>query len=338
MKVRLTRGIIILAVLSVAVAAGLLYWSWDAQRSTWESVVLIGFGSALLLCVPLAVISYSIEAGLKSVAKRQEQISARQEETASDVKRLTQEVAQAQADLRVTSEQLSEVVRERISENKSKDSALFKGVGESPSQADVLNSLVRAREMGVIPDQGCRVDISACYLRFNSEWRSDDPDEFSGARELIVELTLERMDASALDHLDWRAEVSPAEIAVRIAERMQASGVYPGDNLFDAGRIFTDLSALLILGYESTTMGAVVPVRHIIQLCPPQWAVCDDGVYCTELPYQIGASRLGRDWLPHMSEKSWVDTNSFEEALRTCRALFDAGALAVEFRTDLPPL
>jgi hypothetical protein len=50
----------------------------------------------------------------------------RQEETASDVARLTAEVAQPQADLRLTREELSEVVRERITENKSKDSALFK--------------------------------------------------------------------------------------------------------------------------------------------------------------------------------------------------------------------
>lgn len=332
MKVRFTRGVALLGVLVVAAAAGLLYWSWDTQRSTWESVVLIGFGSALLLCVPLAILTYNIEAGLDRVSKGQDQISARQIETASTVARLAEEVAQTQADLRLTREELSEVVRERITENKSKDSALFKAVGEAPSQSDVLNSLVRAKEMRVIPDQGCRVDlVSSCYLRFNTGFRSDDSDEI-GTNQLVIELTLEQIDATTLGHVDWYAESSPTEIAVDIAELMQASGFYPGDKLFDAGKIFADLSTLLSLGYDSTTRGAVDPVRHIIQLCPPQWAVCDDGVYCTDMPYQIAAWRLDEDWLRHMSEKPWVDINSLDEALRTCHALFKAGALAVKPR------
>src|SRR5262249_29984682 len=125
-KVRLTRGVTFLTLLTVAVAAGLLYWSWDSQTSTWESGVFVSFGSTLLLFVPLAILTYSIETGLDRVSKGQEQIVTRQEETASDVARLAEEVAQTQADLRLTREQLSEVVRERITANKSTDAALFK--------------------------------------------------------------------------------------------------------------------------------------------------------------------------------------------------------------------
>ena len=165
MKVRLTRGVTLLAALTVAGAIGLLYLSWDSQTSTWESELYLAFGSTLLLFVPLAILSHGIETGLDRVSERQDQIARRQEETASDVTRLTEEVAQTQADLRLTREQLSEVVRDRITANKRKDSELFKAVGEAPSQADVLNSLVRAKEMGIIPDQGCRVSfISDCYL------------------------------------------------------------------------------------------------------------------------------------------------------------------------------
>ena len=103
MKIRLTRGVTLLAPLIVAVAVGLLYWSWDSQTSTWESVVLVAFGSALLLFVPLAILTRGIEAALDRVSTRQERISTRQEETASDVARLAEEVAQTQDDLRLTS-------------------------------------------------------------------------------------------------------------------------------------------------------------------------------------------------------------------------------------------
>ena len=340
MKVRLTRGVTLLATVTVALSVGLLYLSWDSQTSTWESGLFVAFGSTLLLFVPLAILTHSIEAGLDRVTQRQDQIAARQEETASDVTRLTEEVARTQADLRLTREQLSEVVRERITATKSKDSELFKAVGETPSQPDVLNSLVRAKAIGIIPDQGCRVGfVSDCYLRFTPGWKSSDPIVYESQAPDVVELKLERIGAETLGWLMWDAETSTSEIAVSIAEAMQASGVYPGDSSFDAGKIFGDLSALLTLGYDSVTRGAVDPVRHIIQFCPPQWAICDDGIHSTQTPYVIRADKVKDDrLLAHMSEKVWVDIDSFDEAATACFELFRTGSLAVKPRgfSDLP--
>ncbi len=331
MKVRLTQEVTIGAALTVALAAGLLYLSWDSQKSTWESGAFVALGAILLLSVPLAILTHRIEAGLDRVSDRQEEIATSQEETASNVSRLAEEVEQTQADLRLTREQLSEVVRGRITENRSKDAALFKDVGEAPTQADVLESLTRAKEMGVISEHGCRVDlISDCYLRFNSDWRSDDPDNFSAAREWVVVVTLEQIDATKLGHFDWFDSSSSADMAVAVAGLMQASGVYSGRPL-SMRKNSAYLSSPRTLGYDSTTdKGAVDPVRHIIQLFPPQWAICDDGVYSTDTPYQIAAWRLDEGWMPHMSEKPWVDTNSLYVALRTCQALYKAGALAVK--------
>lgn len=333
MKVRLTRGITLLAALTVAVAVGLLYLSWDTQASAWASGLYLAFGSTLLLFVPLAILTHGIETGLDRVSERQDQIATRQEETASDVTRLTEEVAQTQADLRLTREQLSEVVRDRMTANKNKDLELFKTVGEAPSQADILNSLVRAKEMEIIPDQGCRVGfISDCYLRFTSGWESTDPVVYESQDPDVIELTLERLDATPLSRLSWNVETT-AEIVVSIAEAMQASGVYPGDGSFDAGKIFADLSALLTLGHESITRGAVDPIRHIIQFCPPQWVVCDDGIYSAKTYYYIPADEMNAErLLAHMSEKTWIDIESFEEAQMACSALFRTGRLTIKPR------
>jgi hypothetical protein len=331
-KIRLTRVVVALAALVLAIAAAFLYMSWDSQRSTWESGLFLAFGSTLFLSVPLVILTRSIETGLDQVTERQDRIAATQEETASDVARLTEEVAQAQADLRLTRDQLSEVDRDQITANKGRDSELFKSVGEAPSQAEVLNSLLRAKDMGIIPDQGCRVGfISDCYLRFSPGWESTDRVVYESQGPDIVELKLERIDATPLSWLRWRAETATSDIAVSIAESMQASGVYPGDGSFDAGKIFADLSALLILGYESITKGAVNPVRHVIQFCPPQWAVCDSGIRSTQVPYFIRADRLnGERLLVHMSEKTWVDVESFEEAQMAGVALFRSGTLAIK--------
>ena len=342
MKIRLTRGVGLLAALIVAVAAGFLYLSWDSQRSTWESALFLAFGSTLLLFVPLAILTRSIETGLDRVSERQDEIATTQEETASDVARLAEEVAQTQADLRLTRDQLSEVVRDRITANKSRDSEFFKEIGETPSQDNVLNALVRAKQMGIISDQGCRVSfVSDCYLRFMPSWESSDRVVQESQEPDIVELKLELVDARPLSWLTWGAETATSEIAVSIAEAMQASGVYPGDGSFDAGKIFADLSALLTMGYESITSGAVDPVRRIIQFCPPQWAVYDNGICCTRKPsYFIVGDQLNADrLLAHMGEKSWVDMESFEEAEMAGRALFNAGNLAIKPRGfDEPPL
>lgn len=260
MKVRPTPGITFLAVLIGAVAVGLLYWSWVSRASIWWSGLLVQVGSTLALFVPLLVVGRGIEARLDRVSKRQDQISMRQEETASDVTRLTEEVARTQADLRETREQLSQLARERITENKSKDSVLFKTVGEAPSQADVLNSLIRAKEMGIIPDQGCRVDlISDCYLRFKPEWKSGDPIVRGSQAPDVVELILERIDATPLEYIEWDAESAPSEIAVRVAEAMQASGVYSGDKIFDAGK-YLRISPVYLL----SATRALLEVRFIL--------------------------------------------------------------------------
>lgn len=339
MTIRLGRSLTLVTIIILVVSGGLLAWSRLSQQSAWWSGLLLQFGSTLFLVVPLAILSHGIETRIDTVREQQERISTRQEQTASDVARLTEEVAQTQADLRLTREQLSEVVRQRIATMKDRDSALFKEVGETPSRINVLDSLLRAQRIGIISDQGCRINLfdTERYLRFKPEW--SDPITSQSEEPDVIELTLEEMDATPLSRIQWDDESNPSDVAIRIVEAMQASGTYPGDAVFDAGNIFADLSALLSLGHNSATSGKIYPLKHIIQLCPPQWAICDDGVYATkDAPYKIAARRLTENWISHMAEKSWVDINSLDEAVTTCGELYESGALAVKPpHTDEPP-
>jgi hypothetical protein len=221
--------------------------------------------------------------------------------------------------------------RGQIAARRDRDTALFNEVGDAPSQSVVLDAVMRAQKLGIVSDQGCRVDlISDCYLRFRAEWPSSDPIIRQGDDPDIVELTLERIYGAPLRRIEWAAESTAENIAVLIAEEMQAAGVYSGDALFDPERTFADLSKLLKIGHDNSTTGRVLPVRHIVELCLPQWAVCDDGVYSLDVSYQIAAWRLNEDWHLHMSEKPWVDMESLEKALYTCTALYEAGALATK--------
>jgi hypothetical protein len=49
------------------------------------------------------------------------------------------------------------------------------------------------------------------------------------------------------------------------------------------------------------------------------WAVTVYGIEARDCTYTIAASRLGENWILHMSEKEWVDLVDFAEALRIAR-------------------
>jgi hypothetical protein len=71
-------------------------------------------------------------------------------------------------------------------------------------------------------------------------------------------------------------------------------------------------------------------VRHIIQLCPPQWAIADEGIYSvlSGTIYHIASWRFGEhDWQSHMYEKPWLDRDSFDEAFSTAQLLKRTGKL-----------
>jgi hypothetical protein len=66
-----------------------------------------------------------------------------------------------------------------------------------------------------------------------------------------------------------------------------------------------------------------------------QWAVTGYGLECRDGCYHVAKHDLWMDechhgWVPHMSEKGWVDLDDFAEALRIARHMHRA--------KDAPPL
>ena len=51
-----------------------------------------------------------------------------------------------------------------------------------------------------------------------------------------------------------------------------------------------------------------------------QWRVTRDGIETIDRRYSISKERLDEDWLAHVSEKDWCDTDDLSEALRIARA------------------
>jgi hypothetical protein len=228
--------------------------------------------------------------------------------------------------------QISEHARELIANAKGADADLFKSVGEAPSRERVLSALVRARELETVSGLGCRVDFfgTGRYLRFKPSLNPTDPRARESKDNNTTQIRLEEIDGTELIQLSWEPSADARDISLRIAEAAQAAGCYPGDAPFDAGRLFADLSVLLSVGHAESTAGRIYPAKRIIQLCLPQWAVCEDGLYRIDGPfYQIAAWRLNEDWWSHMLEKPWLDQNSLDEALAAVKALNESGKLSV---------
>jgi hypothetical protein len=56
------------------------------------------------------------------------------------------------------------------------------------------------------------------------------------------------------------------------------------------------------------------------------WAICTDGLYCLTTLYEITAGGLSDpDLREHMSEKTWVKSSGFSDALGRAISLGDAG-------------
>jgi len=317
------------AVVVTLASAGILVWSWVCQTSTWESGFLVQVGSTLVLAAPLVVVGRLIERRLDTVGTRQEQIAQGQQATASKVDQLSEDVARTQEDLRLTREQLRQVVRDRVAAQRAEDSARFGELGQRPSRDSVLDSLNRAHELNLISASGCRVSLfgTGAYLRFLTVYSG-----LNSNRALEIILIAEHINADMFDQMRWEDGQTAADVAVAVAEMMQRADIYPGDRTFDAGKIFEDLAKLLQLVHgKVASSGGAFSLNYVIQACWPQWVVTDNGVYCIEYPYEVHASRLHeKDWISHMRGKAWLDNDSFEEALATGRALYEAGKLAVQ--------
>lgn len=294
----------------------------------------------MLLFGPLLLIQRKIEQAFDAVrnaqekaAVQQESLAQNQKQTDAEVAKLAEEVAQTRVDIQMTRDQLTDAVLSEIGEKRERDAALFRSVSEMPTWQAVFAALNRAQELEIIPASGCRVSLFGFgeYLRFAPD--TLDPSPFDPYAEPdAIRLTIESEDGTASRNLIWDDKVSSAEISIQIAEAMQAIGAYPGDSEFKAGNLFSELGELLIVAHRSASKGgASYPLGKVIQFCPPQWVICDDGIISIQPggQYKISARRFDEEWENRMYSKSWINEQSFSDAFTAATALYKNGMLGV---------
>lgn len=220
---------------------------------------------------------------------------------------------------------LSEALAARIAATRESDRALFRSVATSPTRGAVFHALDRAVQLGLIPQDGCRVRLShtSAFIRF-----APDPEERS--RWSPMGFSLERSDTEQLSFVEWDDEASVLDFLLKITETVQAIGLYPGDSRFAPDQAFSDLGLILELAYRqsiATDSDAQTPAIPIIQICPPQWAITSSGLISIRdaQGYIIPNARLNKqDWAEHLQSKPWVNQDNFDEALEDAKQLNEA--------------
>lgn len=214
--------------------------------------------------------------------------------------------------------ELSSIWKRQITDTRIRDRELFARVSSNPTKEVVSVALDRALALSLIPEDGCRVALpgTTLCLRFT-------PAHPNGLNQWdrVAAYSLERLDGVGLAAVIWSDGESAVDFLLKIAESIQVNGFYPGDNLFDPAACFVGLQRILEYSYEESL--GPDPVLRVIQLCPPQWVVSESLLATMNDggQYSISADRLDEDWYRHMSEKSWVDLESFEFALNVARDL-----------------
>jgi len=312
-------------VFALIMGGAFLGWSWLARNDAWLSGALVNGGTTLLLFAPLLLAGRHVEHKLDEVRASQTAIEQRQEIAEANITTLTEEIYETKAELRRTREELSQAVTQRLEELRERDRSAFADVEEMPSHAVVFRALSRASKLNLIAEDGCRVRIhnTNIYLSFATPLMNDPfGGEFDPDADL--HLRIQQINGDYINGIFWPSAMTAEDFLVELSEAVVRSGAYPGDDSFDATQVFADLRALLEVSYRSATSGGPNPLLGVIQFCGPQWVITEDALACVDRPYQIKSDRIDElDWITHMSDKQWVDQDSFSIAYEAASALYE---------------
>lgn len=58
------------------------------------------------------------------------------------------------------------------------------------------------------------------------------------------------------------------------------------------------------------------------------WAICQDGIHSLYVKYHVSKDRFDEDdWIPHVTEKMWVEKFDFIAAFETAKYMAEAGEI-----------
>lgn len=318
---------------AVLTGIGMLLGSWPLRSSppdqagAWVQDLLVNVGAAVLLVVPIELISAALSARVEEVSGEVEEARRETSETRDDVVRVRTETAQSVDEIRrdvqgvrdrvATLQEFGDQIAARLAANRAEEEALYRRVGldgNAPDRETIVEALRRAHASGVVSaSHGPRAEPhpgTGDYLRLAFE-----PNDFG---EPEVGFYLGGTGTAGVRGVPWNEDQSATDVLLEVARVLRTEGI---EGSFDVAAWFRQISETLVVGASHAE-------RHgIIELCPPQWAVTETGV----VPYPNNALRGAepasvRDPTSVAAMKAWpwVDDDSLDRAVHVWKSIFGA--------------
>ncbi|KRA30971.1 MULTISPECIES: hypothetical protein [unclassified Nocardioides] len=283
----------------------------------WFRDLLMTVGSSALLFVPFYAITRSLDRHLDRVADdTAQQVEEVRTDTARQVEEVRTKTAQQVEEVRAEAQSRIDDVTSRVAARLEAEAAADRDAfaalrSPDPTRDTFWDAFDRALRLGLVSEtRHPRVNISRqshLYVSVEidtNDW-ADEPLQFR------VETLAGRVE----DYVPWPADQTAEDVLVEVGRLLFKHTA----EAFDP--------ALLLRGFADLLEAAMShPERRpAIQLCPPQWMVCDWGViaydehiYGVNLPKLQTSSTISS----HVAEKGWVHLDSWESAYEAALALF----------------
>lgn len=283
----------------------------------WLRDLLMTVGSSALLFVPFYLITRSLDRHLDRVAADTErQVEEVRTDTARQVEDVRAETARQVEEVRTDVDrrlaEAADILAARLGTEAAADRAAFDTLRtKAPDRDAFWEAMERAHRLGFVASRyGPRVRVSEAarlYVGVEIDTRdiADEP----------IQFRVERVGGNVEEWVPWPADADGVDVMVEVGRAIYR---LTGET-FDLTVFLGGLADLLDAANGHPDR------RPAIELCPPQWMVCEWGVVAyRDRTYGValGTLQASPTMSPHVADKPWVDPDSWDAARTVALALY----------------
>ena len=285
--------------------------------ASWLRDFLMTVGSSLALFAPLYLVTRSLDTHLDRVEEETaQQVQAVRTETAEGLEAVREDTARqvdaVRADVDRRLGDVAAQVAARLAAEAEDDRAVLAALRtEAPSREGVWAALELAQGLALVtahrPPRVMVASTAGLYVAAEL-----DLDDFA---DEPLQFRVEDARGTVQDWVPWPDGQDAEDTLVDVGRAVYKHTSGP----FDAAALLVGLADLLQAALSHPER------RPAIELCPPQWMVCDWGVVTYDARvYSVGLRKLQTSdtIFAHVASKPWVDEDSWDAAYTAAQSLF----------------
>jgi hypothetical protein len=287
----------------VGVGIGMMLAGWRSQgyaSATWLQV-----GSAFLLVAPLYYLTRLLGQQVQRVQQSTAQVANRVEHAEATLARLE--------DLTARTEEQAVALTEA-------DQRAVDVFENEFGWRAVHDLLARGRKLDAIAIGGVRVRVPHMWERV----RFVPPPGEGSTPDERLRIVVEGLGGDEKGLVEWR-DGEPAEaMTQRLVEELQRIDRFPAGG-FDVTAMLRQLLTTVEIAVRNRREGLGLDLAPLVEVFGTQWAITTFGLQRLDLAYPIPHADLEPDTRIHVSRKSGIDQDDFDEAFRAAEALHVKG-------------